>query len=437
MNMLADGSWESSQRFKKREVKPQGRLRDERNHLVDSVHRSDAGVAYADDTALVSNCTEWSQFSLDWLFYRARMYGLEPKQGPEACEAAALQSPAAAAGFSLCTRSGSSGTSRALVFWRVMPVPMEGSIFAFVRSHSLIAALQLMVSGSIFASEGVGLPRLRSGPPRTWLAGVPARGTAKEGRQAAGGMAAQNMMAGMDSLSQKDQAQVLATLNDMQMQESMNTYNNLVERCFNECVTSFRTKALESNEEQCVKRCVQKFMSFSQRVAQRFQEKQQQMGQKMCSASAAAALRRRTRAVGALGRRRSWQAALGLLWEAEGPGAAALDGIACSAGVAACAAGRQWALSLALLREARAAAWAPGTVGYNAVLGACMHAWASNSAPDGWVRSRTLCLLEDMRSLALETDAATYNAAIQACGSRWRLALSFLVSGGGWAWASG
>ncbi|CAK8994814.1 unnamed protein product [Durusdinium trenchii] len=110
----------------------------------------------------------------------------------------------------------------------------------------------------------------------------------------------------MDQLSQRDQMQVMQALNEMQMQEMMNTYNNLVEKCFNECITSFRTKALEGSEEQCVTRCVQKFMSFSQlgpqsvcfqlvanmlaknraqetvdsmwrRVSLRFQEKQQQM----------------------------------------------------------------------------------------------------------------------------------------------------------------
>ncbi|CAE7543990.1 ABCC1, partial [Symbiodinium pilosum] len=50
---------------------------------------------------------------------------------------------------------------------------------------------------------------------------------------------------GMDQLSQRDQMQVMAALNEMQMQEMMNTYNNLVERCFNECITSFRTKAVD------------------------------------------------------------------------------------------------------------------------------------------------------------------------------------------------
>mmetsp|Transcript_68963 Transcript_68963/g.121954 ORF Transcript_68963/g.121954 Transcript_68963/m.121954 type:complete len:93 (-) Transcript_68963:115-393(-) len=86
-------------------------------------------------------------------------------------------------------------------------------------------------------------------------------------------------MPGIEQLSQKDQMMVMGTLNEMQMQESMNTYNGLVERCFNECV-SIRTKGLESSEEQCITRCVQKFMSFSQRVSTRFQEKQAQMQQK-------------------------------------------------------------------------------------------------------------------------------------------------------------
>ena len=40
--------------------------------------------------------------------------------------------------------------------------------------------------------------------------------------------AAQNMMVGLENLSQRDQHQVMAQLNDMQMAESMNTYNNLV-----------------------------------------------------------------------------------------------------------------------------------------------------------------------------------------------------------------
>jgi len=82
------------------------------------------------------------------------------------------------------------------------------------------------------------------------------------------------MDAAMDQMSELDKIKVLQTMNEMQVEESMSTYNNLVERCFNECVTNFRSKSLDSTETSCTQRCVQKFMAYSQRVAQKFQEKQ-------------------------------------------------------------------------------------------------------------------------------------------------------------------
>jgi len=78
----------------------------------------------------------------------------------------------------------------------------------------------------------------------------------------------------MENMTELDKMKVLATMNEMQVEESMTTYNNLVERCFNECVTNFRSKSLDATETSCTQRCVQKFMAYSQRVAQRFQEKQ-------------------------------------------------------------------------------------------------------------------------------------------------------------------
>mmetsp|Transcript_32071 Transcript_32071/g.48372 ORF Transcript_32071/g.48372 Transcript_32071/m.48372 type:complete len:92 (+) Transcript_32071:90-365(+) len=84
-------------------------------------------------------------------------------------------------------------------------------------------------------------------------------------------------MPGIEGLSSRDQHAVMTHLNEMTLNENMTMYNNLVERCFGECITSFRSKTLDKPEEDCIKRCVQKYMSFSSRVAQRFQEKQQQM----------------------------------------------------------------------------------------------------------------------------------------------------------------
>ena len=47
-------------------------------------------------------------------------------------------------------------------------------------------------------------------------------------------------------------------------------YNSLVERCFKDCVETFRRKDLDSGEEKCVQRCAEKFMKFSGRMGMRF-----------------------------------------------------------------------------------------------------------------------------------------------------------------------
>lgn len=78
---------------------------------------------------------------------------------------------------------------------------------------------------------------------------------------------------GLDNLSPADKATVMKELNSMQMMESIQTYNGLVDRCFNECVSTFRAKALDNTETECLKKCVAKSMEFSQRVGRRFGEK--------------------------------------------------------------------------------------------------------------------------------------------------------------------
>jgi import inner membrane translocase subunit TIM9 len=78
---------------------------------------------------------------------------------------------------------------------------------------------------------------------------------------------------GLDNLSPSDKAAVMKELNSMQMMESIQTYNGLVDRCFNECVSTFRAKALDNTETECLKKCVAKSMEYSQRVGRRFGEK--------------------------------------------------------------------------------------------------------------------------------------------------------------------
>jgi mitochondrial import inner membrane translocase subunit TIM9 len=80
----------------------------------------------------------------------------------------------------------------------------------------------------------------------------------------------------LSQFSPEQQARVLEKLEELQIQDSMNTFNGLVQRCFNQCVTSFRSKDLDKQEAECVNNCVLKFMSFSQRIGQRLVEKSQE-----------------------------------------------------------------------------------------------------------------------------------------------------------------
>ena len=63
-------------------------------------------------------------------------------------------------------------------------------------------------------------------------------------------------------------------------------YNNLVYRCFDQCVNNFRSKTLDSSEETCVDNCAARFIKMTQRVGLRFAE-HQAMQQKRAADAAA------------------------------------------------------------------------------------------------------------------------------------------------------
>ena len=78
---------------------------------------------------------------------------------------------------------------------------------------------------------------------------------------------------------------MMQMLEDIQMRDSLRMFNGIVERCFSECVTGFRSKTMGEQEEKCVTTCAQKFLKYSARVGQRFGEltvnQQQQMAAQM------------------------------------------------------------------------------------------------------------------------------------------------------------
>eukprot|EP00871_Galdieria_phlegrea_P002352 jgi/Galph1/3117/GphlegSOOS_G1787.1 len=81
----------------------------------------------------------------------------------------------------------------------------------------------------------------------------------------------------MSGLGPEDQGRLMAVMQDLQIQDSLRLYNELVQRCFGECVESFRSKKLDGKEEACVTKCAQKFLKMAARVGQRFAEHQQQL----------------------------------------------------------------------------------------------------------------------------------------------------------------
>ncbi|KAK2080824.1 protein transporter tim9 [Prototheca wickerhamii] len=79
-------------------------------------------------------------------------------------------------------------------------------------------------------------------------------------------------MAAAAQLPEQQRQALEAAIETMQVKDSLKMYNNLVDRCFRDCVDSFRRKDLDSGEEKCVQKCCEKFLRHSQRVGARFAE---------------------------------------------------------------------------------------------------------------------------------------------------------------------
>merc|ERR1711862_372462 len=81
-------------------------------------------------------------------------------------------------------------------------------------------------------------------------------------------------MDGVQNLPPHLQSEFMKKLEQMQMKESFTIYNALVERCFNTCVSSFRSRSLDKYETPCVENCAERYIKMSQRIALRFAEHQ-------------------------------------------------------------------------------------------------------------------------------------------------------------------
>mmetsp|Transcript_557 Transcript_557/g.921 ORF Transcript_557/g.921 Transcript_557/m.921 type:complete len:101 (+) Transcript_557:105-407(+) len=96
-------------------------------------------------------------------------------------------------------------------------------------------------------------------------------------------------MEAVQQLPPHQQQQFMQSLEQMQMKDSLNMYNNLVERCFGQCVGSFRSKTLDKSEAGCVENCSARYVKMTQRVGLRFAEHQAMQQKRAADAAAAAA----------------------------------------------------------------------------------------------------------------------------------------------------
>ena len=86
-------------------------------------------------------------------------------------------------------------------------------------------------------------------------------------------------MNAIQSLPDQQKAEFMQHIETAQLQDSLKLYNRVVEQCFDNCVSSFRSKKLEDKESSCISKCAEKFIKHTQRVGVRFAEAQAAMAQ--------------------------------------------------------------------------------------------------------------------------------------------------------------
>ncbi|CAL5221622.1 g3844 [Coccomyxa viridis] len=79
-------------------------------------------------------------------------------------------------------------------------------------------------------------------------------------------------MEGLENIPDAQKNVLMQRIEEMQVRDSLRMYNNLVEKCFTDCIDSFRRRDLDGTEEKCVQKCCEKFMKHSTRIGMRFAE---------------------------------------------------------------------------------------------------------------------------------------------------------------------
>eukprot|EP00808_Paulinella_micropora_P010805 g69217.t1 len=78
------------------------------------------------------------------------------------------------------------------------------------------------------------------------------------------------------SLQSSEQQQAgLELMQEMQLKGMQRLFIGVSDKCFTDCITSFRTKTLNPREQACVHNCAHRFMTSLTRVVRRVEEEAQ------------------------------------------------------------------------------------------------------------------------------------------------------------------
>ncbi|KAI3661799.1 hypothetical protein MP638_003807 [Amoeboaphelidium occidentale] len=80
-------------------------------------------------------------------------------------------------------------------------------------------------------------------------------------------------------LNEDDRNRMMQFLEQKQAKDAVQTYMNLVEKCFGDCIDDFTSRAMSSKETTCIDKCADKFLKFSSRLGLRFNEEMQKLQQ--------------------------------------------------------------------------------------------------------------------------------------------------------------
>mmetsp|Transcript_497 Transcript_497/g.675 ORF Transcript_497/g.675 Transcript_497/m.675 type:complete len:99 (+) Transcript_497:194-490(+) len=81
-------------------------------------------------------------------------------------------------------------------------------------------------------------------------------------------------MESVQNMQPHQQQLFMKEMENLQLKDSLTMYNTLVARCFDGCISSFRSKALDKSEITCVEHCGARYIKMTQRVGLRFAEHQ-------------------------------------------------------------------------------------------------------------------------------------------------------------------